>query len=332
MKNTKKNLILGVAKGYNYDEIKPFIISLKNSGFEGDLCLFVSNINMKTYKSLIKQGVKLVSFTDEFPFIPNISDIKRILPNISFNKMDVDCSRYIMYYIYLFIHGKKYSNVMLTDVRDVAFQRDPFDFKHINGLCCFLEDKHMKINKCGVNSGWIKHAFGEKILEEIGHNYISCSGVTIGETSRVMKYLKQMIDWFTQIKLIRGIDQGIHNYLIYTNQLDEIKLFENEEGPVYTVGHKRKNTFRFNKEGLLINDSGMVINVLHQYDRHDVLIKYVCKKNKLNYTKIRLIFSFKKFISDFLTQIKFFIHSSFNRHLVFSLSKLYKNVKRIYRR
>ncbi|MHA1381581.1 MAG: hypothetical protein ACTSRG_24705 [Candidatus Helarchaeota archaeon] len=328
MDKIKKNLILGAIKGYNIQQLQPFIFSLKRSGFKGDLVLFFSDISTKTYKYLYKQGVKLIPFNDNFPFI-NVSNINRILPNISFNKISIECSRYIMYFIYLSKNLKKYSMVMLTDVRDVVFQRNPFDFSNNNGICCFLEGKRTWINKCAVNSNWIKFAFGKKGLDKIGDNIISCSGVTIGETSKIMDYLKKMITYFTQIRLKHGIDQAVHNYLIYTNQLEDLELFENEKGPVYTIGHKAKEKIKLNENGLIINENGNVVNIIHQYDRRPFLIKYICKNNNINYTKFMLYFLIKKFISDYTSKIKFKIYSIFGKNTSFYLSKLYNRIKNL---
>ncbi|NVM05308.1 MAG: hypothetical protein HWN67_23525 [Candidatus Helarchaeota archaeon] len=310
-----KHLILGQINGF---DIKPFILSLRKSGYKGDVCFFVSEKNIQKHNYLRQYGVKLVKSKDEYPFITDISDVNNILPKLPYNKMAHVCSRFVMYYLYLSKYGKNYSKVMLTDVRDVIFQHNPFDFKFNKGLCCFLEDKRVKINTSEINTKWIREGFGEKVLAEIGHNCISCAGITIGETSKIMNYLKKMVDYLTQGGGTSINDQGVHNYLIYTNQLNDLELFENEKGPVLTLGQTKKGTIHFNNEGLIINDNGDVFNVIHQYEAHIELFKQFYKKFKLNYRinsiKIRLKNLLRKL--DFLRklfppQIKKFVKRRF---------------------
>lgn len=245
MKN--KNIILGSVVGLSFENIRPFIYSLKKLESDKDLCLFISNVNKTTLDSLSENGIKLLPFD---------------LGNIH-----LQCYRYLLYQKYL--SNNKYSNVMLTDVRDVTFQRNPFDFEFDN-LSCFLEDKRKTINSCNFNSNWIRQAYGSDTLSEIGSNSISCSGTTIGPYSSIVHYLDNMA---YQIKglgpkaNIIGIDQGIHNYLIYENLID-CKLFENYYGAVLTMGYSHTKDIHFNNEGFIINNDNSIINVLHQYDRH----------------------------------------------------------------
>ncbi|MFX0138399.1 MAG: hypothetical protein ACFFDN_32455 [Candidatus Hodarchaeota archaeon] len=290
-----KHLILGQINGF---DVKPFILSLRKSGFNGDVCLFVPEKSVQKHNYLRQYGVELVKFTDDYPFITDISDTDNILPKYPLGKMFFACARFVMFYLYLSKYEKKYSKVMLTDVRDVIFQRNPFEFKINKGLCCFLEDKRARINTNEFNSKVIKQAFGEKVLAEIGYNNISCVGVTIGDTLSIMNYLKKMVNCLTKLDSRLVLDQAVHNYLIYKNQLDNLILFENDKGPVVNLGLKRKETLRFNDEGL-INDNGDLINVIHQYEGFLELFKQFFKKYGLNYR----LYSIKTWLKNFLAKL-----------------------------
>ena len=54
------NLVLGLVKNYDFDALKPFLYSLKNSAYTGDVCLIVSNISEKTL-------LKLQEFSLHYP-------------------------------------------------------------------------------------------------------------------------------------------------------------------------------------------------------------------------------------------------------------------------
>ena len=249
----KKGLILGVVSDYTLKNILPFIKSLEKTTFEGDLCLFIPKISKEKnqqklqyqnfYKILRAHGAILIEFEDKYPYITKFAEPTNLLPKKPHTRMARVSSRFVMYYLFLSHFKSVYSRVLLTDVRDVFFQKDPFEFNFNSGLYCFLEDKRMLISTCKYNSKWMKNAFGKKVLKEIGKKYISCAGVTIGDTSSILDYLTKMINYLTQINARKwGIDQAVHNYLIYTKQLNDLKLFENEQGPVINLAYKKLNT------------------------------------------------------------------------------------------
>ena len=158
---------------------------------------------------------------------------------------------------------------MLSDVRDVIFQRDPFDFEFADSLCVFLEDDREVMKDCPHNSAWLKTAYGEKTLLELGDNVASCSGVTIGTTAEVMNYLELMVDQMLRLKFhASGMDQGVHNYLLYEEKIENVRLFPNRRGPVFTMGKTVDLPTRFDAEGFVVNENGTVPHVLHQYERH----------------------------------------------------------------
>ncbi|MBV8885882.1 MAG: hypothetical protein JO235_18065 [Chroococcidiopsidaceae cyanobacterium CP_BM_RX_35] len=314
---SSKNLVIGLVKGYQFNQIKPFLISLGNCGYKGDICLLTASLSSETQINLqdhaAENGIILHSVqADEpffkFPYIVKNSHLKlkefhpfqlRKLPLfnylyaksiqfIAFLNKESSCTlkchisklflytwcvRYPLYYLYLSEYGKSYSNVMLTDTRDVLFQKDPFSF-NINGLCCFLEENDFTINSSSVNRGWIIEGFGENALREIGHYSISCSGTTIGTRSAIMQYLETMVDYLIQISSQSvGIDQGVHNYILRKNLIKDVKFFENYHGPVLTMQLCQEKKFHFNQDGYITNEDGSIINVLHQYDRHSSAIK-----------------------------------------------------------
>ena len=83
----------------------------------------------------------------------------------------------------------------MLDVRDTFFQRDPFQFIKEDKEHDFHAFKErMTIKDCGWNSGWVKDCFGRDMLNKIGHNTITCSGVSGGTISGALSYMKMMND------------------------------------------------------------------------------------------------------------------------------------------
>lgn len=306
-----KNLILGLVKGYTFDKVKPFLISLKKTGFQGDVCFFVADLTPETISAIQEYGVKLQSFKEWYLKIPLLKQGKliwkkfyfynRLVNFYPFNRLnswlvktltslqpnpyvaksnlvskfvDIMGLRYPLYYLYLLEHGKNYSNVMITDVRDVLFQRDPFDFEIGDHLCCFFEEEGKTLRTGDANAVWLRDGFGAHVLDAIGDKKISCAGITIGSRSAMMEYLEGMIDNLIELKCHTwGIDQGVHNYILHSGKIKNVKFYENYHGPVLTMHFSKDEKLRFDDRGYLLNEDGSVINILHQYDRKSAEIK-----------------------------------------------------------
>jgi hypothetical protein len=168
---------------------------------------------------------------------------------------------------------------MLTDVRDVLMQRDPFAFPFPNALCCALENPRITIGQCPWNSGWVKSLFGRRVLEQMVDERITCSGVMFGPRSAIVEYLELMTEFLASPLKARnvgsgGLDQGVLNYLIWTRALEGIHLFEHGEGPVLHMAWMPGGEVRRNQSGQVLSRDGEPIHVLHQYDRHPEIVAF----------------------------------------------------------
>lgn len=52
----KKNLVMGVAKGYDWNTLEPFVTSFKQHCPSSDLVLFVKDLSAFTREQLIRDG------------------------------------------------------------------------------------------------------------------------------------------------------------------------------------------------------------------------------------------------------------------------------------
>jgi hypothetical protein len=307
-----KNLVMGLVKGYSFEQLRPFVASLRATGYSGDICLFYADLDERTVNSLREYGVELVPFKFEplnllfkrvhpyaimnrllklpLDFVYPANELFASLVNLAASGkgderavakyriaakfMNVYCVRFPLYYIHLARNRGKYANVMITDVRDVIFQRDPFDFDLGDEVCCFLEDPRELIKDCEYNTKWLNLGIGRGAVEEVGDNVVSCSGVTLGSYRAMMHYLEVMNEQMMRLKSHpNGMDQGVHNYVLYKRQLKGVRLFPNGLGPVLTMGKTTDLPTKFDAEGRVLNDDGTIPAVLHQYDRHIELDK-----------------------------------------------------------
>ncbi len=315
-----KNIVLAAASGYQFAQIKPFIVTLKKSGFKGDLCLFISQADTDLLIQVKQLNVILIPFTTAYPFNKDLLDSKGLLPHKFSNGISVKFLRYILYYLYLKKYGDNYSNVLISDIKDVIFQRDPFDFRIGDQLCCFLEEAGYTLATSPFNSGRILTHFGKEALQKIGNNQPSCSGTIIGSIPAMIAYLEQMINAISTLDYQGGGDQGVHNYLIYTRKVPNIRLISNETGPVLTIGSKISKEIRFNKHGFVINDKGEIYKIVHQYDRYPELFQGLFRIYGLELPipfLMKVVFMYKNRISTIFGR-------DILNHLVWKLANLLK--------
>jgi hypothetical protein len=159
------------------------------------------------------------------------------------------------------------SRVLLSDVRDVVFQTNPFE-GIASGLTTGLEEE--RISRCPHNRKWVERVFGAEGLRSIGDARIACAGVTVGTRDEVIAYLERMCEEAAVhlSKLaFRNLDQAIHNWLVYRHPALGFRLAETGGDQIATLAHSRLEDFRFDPERGLMTHDGVLISVLHQYDR-----------------------------------------------------------------
>jgi len=290
-----RDLVLGAVENYRWEVIRPFVESLRASGFDGEVRLFVSNVDAETVARLRTAGVEL-SFPRRLSItvgrrrvrplnarlrwpgrrhLPALldrasrtgSDPRRARARFLGAVSNVDVARYFWAWLLLARSLSQYRNVMLTDVRDVLFLRNPFEFPVGDGVCCFLEDERQTLGTQPMNRDWIDAAYGPAVLDSLRSSPISCSGVTIGSAPAVFSYLTAMVDELARLpQQPSGIDQGVHNYVVHTRRIPGVRLLGNETGPVLTVGIMPAVDAE-----TLVRRRMADANVIHQYDRHDGL-------------------------------------------------------------
>ena len=81
---------------------------------------------------------------------------------------------------------------MISDVRDVIFQADPFDFQGIEQLTTFLESPDCTMETCRNYREWIEAAFGPGEVAEYRRAPLSCCAITIGPAPGMLDYLGAM--------------------------------------------------------------------------------------------------------------------------------------------
>jgi hypothetical protein len=204
-------------------------------------------------------------------FASNISErAKEQLAHVVFHLF---YRRHLLYLEFLRKHAGEYTKVFLTDCRDVFFQADPFGWNQAPGLHVFLEEEANKLGICTHHIRWITSQFGSEMLERWTDRTVSCAGTVFGDVPAMVDYLAQMVLRTMGVKSLLAADgdQGVHNYLVFEGAFPRITVHENRRGPVMTLGPVRISSLQFSQDGRVIDDAGVVVPVLHQYDRDSEL-------------------------------------------------------------
>lgn len=279
----KKSLIIGAATGYNYNQLKPWIESINECGFEGDKVLVLGEASEETRQKILGQGFTIVEM------------IKVDAP--------IHVARFLSIYDYLIETWMFYDYVITTDVKDVYFQTNPVKWlddnikdpsvPHRRPTYCYdiiaaSESIRYKDESWGDQN--LMETYGPYVYELCKDNIIYNVG-TIGGTSEYVKDL--MFNIFTNAvnRPIPIVDQAVFNVLIQTepylsktffadekdgwacqagttadpNKIERFRPFLTEDEPTF-------------EDGVVKNSLGEPFCIVHQYDRVPEWKKFVEQK------------------------------------------------------
>ncbi len=270
------DLVMGLAAGYHAGDVRPFLASLRATGFTGRCVLFTSPTTRDTDR-MADMGADILPF--ERP---------PALAHLPYNAL-----RYFLYLDLLRQAPRPYARVLITDVRDVIFQHDPFSFPWADGLNVTLEDARMTIDACPYMTRWVTGHLGEAAWRALAGRRISCSGTTVGGHAAMTDYLERLTGLLLPFSPtppppqtprlpdgppappigMAGYDQGVHNHLLHGGHLPKVTVHDNA-GPILTLGYKATPP-PTDERGDILNDAGVPAVLVHQYDRMPGLFRAV---------------------------------------------------------
>jgi len=257
-----KNLIIGGYTNYQYAMIKPWVKSIDEvcDPETTDKVMVVGNTTQEAVDILTADGWILVPMAQGQPHVV----------------------RFFSIFDYLKDNWKKYKYVVTTDVRDVIFQKDPFEY-----LTQRLTDRKQLM--CGSesiryeNEPWgnenLQQCYGDYIHSLYKHEEIFNVGV-LGGTSEYVKDLVLNIALNSINRPIPIVDQAVFNMLINTQPYKDTTFFARQlDGWACQAGTvanpKHIDEFRPHlleaepiwKDGKVYTANGDLFTIVHQYDR-----------------------------------------------------------------
>jgi len=256
-----------------------FLKSLRKF-YEGHIVCFIRNVPIEIQQELKDANVELID-KDKFEKEHEMHQL----------------GMYIMrfFYFYIYLKDKQFDQILMIDLFDVVFQRDPFDSFNVLQIpsdkpvfCCEAQT----INKCSINTKWINYTYGEDILKQIGDKPIICAGAVYCKTKeaamKFFKIFKKEVVWtLNNIKEWHPslvMDQGLITKLVHTNPTNGFAL-DYLNSSLLHAGHVPANKLSIYNE--YNNDIGMdgihkgviwIPAIIHQWNRHEHLKAHL--KNK----------------------------------------------------
>jgi len=281
-----KNLIIGAFTGYNFNQLKPWVLSIDNCGFKGDKVMVVGECSDETRKELVKHGF--------------------ILHDMIKMQAPIHVARFLS--IYDFLSKNKYEIVVTTDVKDVYFQEDPckwiFDNIGNKKLIAGSESIRYKDEPWGNENlmqaygPWVHNLFKNQEIYNVG---------TIGGECEYVKDLCFNIVTNGINRPIPIVDQAVYNVLLNTQPYKDVVLFTQQKDgwavQLGTTGDPSKiNSFRpfltedepvFDYESELVKTKdNKAFCIVHQYDRvpdwKNVVMKKYEQEDPNNYFTYRI--------------------------------------------
>jgi hypothetical protein len=259
--SNQKNLIIGLIKGYTWQIIKPFFISLISAKIQNyELVVFVDKLSEETLDKIKLCGA-----------------IIKDIPEKNLGFQDLIKYRWKLFSDFLKENKDKYNLVFATDVKDVIFQKDIF--KYYNSTKPFisfnLEDTTLRNP---LNKNWVRN-FCKTNQEyfKIADEQVISEGTIISTIDKFIEFADTLWQEISNLSNIN--DQGAINYLIYYKKLlnDSIIISDNT-GPIMALGVTGTNKILLDSNNNVLNNKGKIAAVVHKYDRKPDIVRKINKK------------------------------------------------------
>lgn len=227
-----KDLIIGGASGYDWNQLRYWVNSIKKTRFQGDIVIVATNMSGETVNKLVEHDVKVYAYGERL----EDGSIRK-----SENNIPPHVERFLFIWDYLRKQNDEYRFVTVTDTRDVIFQTDPTemledrllrDFRA--SIICSSEGLLYKDEPWGNKN--LYDAFGSLIHDQFKTNMIYNVGTIAGFAGDIRDLMLQI--FFQSVnRPIPIVDQAVFNFLISLSPLcHEVVKSDNKDGWAIQLG------------------------------------------------------------------------------------------------
>ncbi len=294
------DLVLGLIHGYPAAMARPFLDTLRRAAPQAEVILATSEISRDTRNELQTLGCSLLPYryyrwqfagrklwpgnTRWAPVhtryaawinaLPGLSTQAKLLARARVVRhfLDPNTRRFVEFYLALRDILPRYDRVLISDLRDVVFQADPFGLIPEEGILYGLEDASVTIGGHWANSLWVEQVGGPALRAALAPERVSCVGVVLGSGRIIAEYLRLIVETLTQpginVANFHGADTGAHNIVVRRRTLPNVGFADYETGGIINMHGLNPACIRWNNDDLLSDARGRPFAIVHQYDRH----------------------------------------------------------------
>jgi hypothetical protein len=305
LKRRASNLVLGYATNLPPESIEWLASTLRDaySPRECDLVLFTNHVDDKlssiaeeqgvtflhtpnVYSSKVSKFSKLINRCIIYPTkyaarlskpIPALDVIfGKLYPTLLILWHHPHFVRWLTYRNFLAVNPH-YRNILITDVKDVAFQCPFFEELGDYDLHFFKQDVFYGPDDYW-DSRWYTKSYGARAFQKIiGHPAI-CIGTVLGSMKGIQSFLGLFCERILRGPFV-GIEQSIFNHMLHMGEFSciSMKIHENADGAVLTLTENSLHRFEVCPDGLY-TVAGKLIPVVHMYDRNEEAFRYFSTK------------------------------------------------------
>ena len=275
----QRDLIIGCASNYNWNQLKYWVNSINQSGFEGEKVLILMNADRETCQKVNEAGFKIIGFQqDAEGNLVHKSDIM------------VHVERFL--HLYRLLSQTNYRYVITTDVRDVVFQKNPIEWieNSLGDRAMIFSSESIKYKDEPWGNQNLLETYGPFVHNIFKENEIFNVGVLAGRA----EYLRDLclnIFVASTNSPISICDQSTFNFLISQHPYTDLNLYaKSENGWACQLGTTADPTKLEQFKPFLLEDlpkmegdkvvtsKGLEYTIVHQYDRVPEWRKLIEKK------------------------------------------------------
>jgi hypothetical protein len=290
-----KDILIGGADGYTFEQVKPWFQSAKDSGFMGEIWLIVYRMASDDIARLEQAGVKVYEVKHD----PYGQPIRHAGPNTPTQAHNLRFYHAWELLTRLSYEGEHFRYTIMTDVSDVIFQTNPiiwlekqmdYDF-HSWNMVVSSEGIKYQDEEWGRDN--LINGFGEITYDLIGKDWrIQNVGVLAGHGG-YMKGLFNTIFRMTEGRFYPS-DQSSFNVLLRSGMIDggEVEWATHDGWWACQLGttmdptkpwlwdrlQEPRPTIR--PDGLVVNKGGRPYAIVHQWNRVPELKTLITEKYK----------------------------------------------------
>lgn len=241
--------VLGYATGYDAHDIAPFVRSLR-AVFDGEIALVVDD----------RSDIRALFETH---------DVRLLTPaKIDGWEPHAVMARFAAFDRYL-AGRADIRSVLITDVRDVLFQKPPFA-PQPTALEVFVEGD--RLGDHAFNMKYLRALIGEAMAAALAVAPSICVGTVMGPRAEVVHFCRMVLMLAaiprSEFGGAFGADQAACNIAVHMG-LVEAEVRDNY-GRVATIGLTSGDALSL-RDGEVVNPDGSVSAIVHQHDRHPPL-------------------------------------------------------------